>query len=63
MKKRHKFLPVKFKIKCECCRRKIATIKDYREGDLGNINKMFVCNECFGLNAVDFYKKMNHIKR
>lgn len=41
---------------CGCCRKRKATLKDYRIVD-GISGKVLVCKSCFSLNDVEFYKQ------
>ena len=45
-------------MKCECCRKREATLKDYRTID-GIHGKVFVCGDCFNLNDSWFGRTMN----
>ena len=46
-------------MKCECCRKKEATLKDYRTID-GIHGKVFVCQDCFNLTDVQFDRTMTN---
>ena len=43
---------------CDCCRKEIATLKDWRETECDNITKFFVCKNCINLTDKYFFKKM-----
>lgn len=42
--------------KCWNCGKYPISCKDYREDDLGNINKTYVCKYCVSLNDRWFYR-------
>ena len=42
--------------KCWNCNKHPIAVKDYREDDMGNINKTFVCQYCFNLSDKWYYK-------
>lgn len=46
------------KMKCVCCGKKKATIKDYRE-EYGTTGSYPVCKDCFRLSDRTFFKKVN----
>ena len=47
------------KFMCECCGLNPAEIKDYRGNEAtGNLDKFYVCRNCFNLNNYWFYRLM-----
>lgn len=47
-------------MKCECCKKNNATVKDFRETETGS-EKFRVCTDCFNLTDEAFFKLMNKV--
>lgn len=46
-------------MKCECCNKRKATCKDFRDVGDECLSTFFVCERCLNLTDKDFFEIMN----